>query len=147
MAASMPRSIASPRNIERVDELGRLDEDVEREVDAPTALVRDAAGLAELVERELRAFVARVEPRGAEVDGVGAVGDGGANGVERAGGSEQLGDGSRGHRPERINLRRGARSGPAIYASGLFLKNRSAVAAAKNPIPIHVSRRSSLRAP
>ena len=75
IAASMPRSIASPRNIERVDELGRLDEDVEREVDAPAALVREAARLAELVEGELRAFVARVEALGAQIDGVGAVGD------------------------------------------------------------------------
>ena len=92
ITASMPRSIASPRNIERVGELGGLDEDVEREVDAAAALVREAAGLAELVERELRALVARVEALGAEVDGVGAVGDGGANGVERAGGREELGD-------------------------------------------------------
>ena len=57
------------------------------------ALVGEAAGLAELVERELRAFVARVEALGAEVDGVGAVGEGGAHGVERAGGREELGDG------------------------------------------------------
>ena len=88
----MPRSIASPRNSERVDELGRLDENVEREVDAAAALVRDAARLAELVEGELRALVARVEARRAQVDRVGAVRDGGADGVERAGGCEELGD-------------------------------------------------------
>ena len=73
-------SLAEER--ECVDQLGRLDQDVEREVDAPLALVGDAAGLGQLVERELRAFVARVEPRRAEVDGIGSVGHGGANGVE-----------------------------------------------------------------
>ncbi len=67
---------------ERVDQLGRLDQNVEREVDAPLALVGDAASLGQLVERQLRAFVARVEPRGAEVDGVRSVGHRGANGVE-----------------------------------------------------------------
>jgi hypothetical protein len=67
---------------ERVDQLGRLDQDVEREVDAPLALVSDAASFGQLVERQLRAFVACVEPRGAEVDGIGSVGHSGANGVE-----------------------------------------------------------------
>ncbi len=73
-------SLAEER--ERVDQLGRFDQDVEREVDAPLALVGDAASLGELVERQLRAFVARVEPRRAEVDGIRSVGHGGANGVE-----------------------------------------------------------------
>ena len=52
----------------------------------------DAAGLAELLEGELGAFVAGVELGGAEVDRVRTVGDGGAHGLERAGGCEKLGD-------------------------------------------------------
>ena len=97
MAASTPRSIASPRNIERVGELGRLDQDVQREVDAPSALVREAARLADLVERELRALVAGVEALRAEIDGVGAVRQRRAHGVERTGGREELGDGEARH--------------------------------------------------
>ena len=53
-------------------------------------LVRDAARLLELVERELRALVARVELLDAQVHGVGAVGDGGADGVEGAGGAQEF---------------------------------------------------------
>ena len=71
---------------QRVDELGRLDEDVEREVDPSAAFVGDAAGLAELIQGELRALVARVEARRSHVDGVGAIRDRGANGIERSGG-------------------------------------------------------------
>ncbi len=41
-----------------------------------------AARALELVERELRALVARVEPLGAEVHGVRTVRDSGADGVE-----------------------------------------------------------------
>ena len=41
----------------------------------------------------------RVESLGAEVDGVGAVGERGTNGVERTGRGEELGDNAtRGHR-------------------------------------------------
>ena len=102
IAASIPRSMRVAEERERVGELARLDEHVEREVDAHAARVRERARLLELVERELRAFVARVEPLGAEVDGVGAVGDGGADGVERAGRGEELGDcDGRTHRRER----------------------------------------------
>jgi hypothetical protein len=52
----------------------------------------DAARLSELVEREVGAFVSRVEALGAHVDGVRAIGDGSADGVERAGWGEELGD-------------------------------------------------------
>ena len=67
------------------------------------ARVREAARLAELVEGELGAFVAGVEALGAQVDGVGAVGDGGAHGVERAGGGEQLGNVMLSHKLRNIN--------------------------------------------
>ena len=73
-------------------ELMRLDEHVEGEVDPHAARMGDGTGLRQLVERELRAFVAGVVHRRAEVDGVGAVGDGGAHGVEGAGGGEQFRD-------------------------------------------------------
>ena len=49
---------------------------------------------AQLIQGELRALVARVEARGAQVHGVGAVGEGGADGVEGAGGGEELGRGA-----------------------------------------------------
>ena len=64
---------------------------LQREVDADAARRRERARLLQLVEGELRAVVARVEALGAEVHGVGAVGDGGPDGVERAGGGEQFG--------------------------------------------------------
>ena len=82
---------------ERVGELGRLHEDVEREVDPRAARRARAARSLELVERELRALVARVESLGAEIDGVGAVRDGGAHGVERAGRGEELRDATSGN--------------------------------------------------
>ena len=78
---------------ERVLHLVRLHEDVEREVDARAAAVRDRARLLELGERELRALVARVELLDAQIHGVGAVRDGGADGVEGAGGAEEFGAG------------------------------------------------------
>ena len=71
---------------ERVLHLVRLHEDVERQVDARAAAVGDGAGLFEFGERELRAVVARIELLDAQIDGVGAVRDGGADGVEGAGG-------------------------------------------------------------
>ena len=86
ITASMPRSMHSPRSVERIRQLGRLDQRVEREVDARAARVREAARLVELLERELRAIVARIEPLGAQIDGVGAIGDRGPRGIERAGG-------------------------------------------------------------
>ena len=82
---------------ERVVELRGLDERVERQVHARAARVREAARLVELLEGELRAIVARIESLGAEVDGVGAVGDCCPCGIERAGGREELGDGARRH--------------------------------------------------
>ena len=99
MTASIPQIDRVAEEQQRVDELGGLDEDVEREVDAAAALVRDATRFAELLERELRAFVARVEAGCAHVDRVGAIGDGGADGVERTGGGEELGDAAVCHKP------------------------------------------------
>jgi hypothetical protein len=60
IAASMPRSMHSPRYA-GVGAARRLEQDVEREVDAGTPLVGDEAGLLELVERELGTVIARVE--------------------------------------------------------------------------------------
>lgn len=68
--------------LQRLGHLVRLDQDVEREVDARPALMSDQAGLLQLVHRELGPVVARVELRRTAVDGVGAVGDGGADGVD-----------------------------------------------------------------
>ena len=79
-------------------ELGGLEEDVEGEVDASPPLMGQATGLAHLVQGELRSLVAGVEALGAQVHGVGPVGERGAHGVERAGGSEQLGDGEARHK-------------------------------------------------
>ena len=73
---------------ERVRQLGWLEENVERQVNAPAALVRQAAGFANFVERELRPFVARVEALAPQVDGIGAIGERRANGIHRASGSE-----------------------------------------------------------
>ena len=61
------------------------------------ARVREPARLVQLVERELRAIVARIEALGAEIDRVGAIGDGGPRGVERAGGRKELGNRARRH--------------------------------------------------
>ena len=71
---------------ERLGELTRFDENIQGEIDASAAAVRDATRISELVECELGAFVARVEALGPEINGVGTIRDGGANGVERAGG-------------------------------------------------------------
>ena len=77
---------------QRVVQLARLDQDIEREVDPRPALVGHKARLLEFVERELGAFIPRVEVRGTTIDGVGAVGDGRPHGIERAGGGEEFGD-------------------------------------------------------
>jgi hypothetical protein len=71
---------------ERVGQLRGLDERIQREIDARAACVRVAARLIQLGEGELRAIVARVESLGAQLDRVGAIGDRGPRGVERAGG-------------------------------------------------------------
>ena len=65
-------------------ELGRLDERIECEIDAHTARMREPARSLELVQAELRSFVARIEALGAEVHRVGAIGDGSAHRVERS---------------------------------------------------------------
>jgi hypothetical protein len=83
---------ALAQELERVHQLARLDEDVEREVDAPPARVRQQARLLQLVEGELGPLVTGVEAGGAQIDGVGPVGHGGANGIQGAGGREKLGD-------------------------------------------------------
>jgi hypothetical protein len=54
--------------------------------------VCDATRLGQLLQRELRPLVAGVEALGAQVDGVGAVGDGCTNGVERTSRGKQLAD-------------------------------------------------------
>ena len=80
-----------------VRQLGGLEKDVEREVDALAALVGEPAGLSHLIQRELRSLVARVVPLGAEVHRIGAVGERGANGIQRSGRSQQLGYGKARH--------------------------------------------------
>jgi hypothetical protein len=55
--------------------------------------VSEAAGYTELVERELRAFIARVESLGSQVDGIGAIGDRSADRVEGAGGRKKFRNG------------------------------------------------------
>jgi hypothetical protein len=77
---------------ERVDELVRLEERVEGEVDARSPAVRDAAGRCELIERELGTLIPSVEPFCPEIHGVRAIGDGSADRVERAGWGEELGE-------------------------------------------------------
>ena len=79
---------------QRFAQLGRLEEDVEREIDARAALVRQPAGLLEVVERQLRAVVARVELLDAQVDGVRPVCQGGANSIEAPRWGEQFGNGA-----------------------------------------------------
>ena len=87
-----------PQVFERVNKLGRLDEDVEREVDALPMLVREEACLLNFIEGELRALVAGVEAIGPEIHGVGPVRDRGSDGVERAGGREELGNSAADHK-------------------------------------------------
>ena len=87
-----------PKKGECLDELAGLDEHIQCEIDAAAVAVGDTTRLGQLLERELRAFVARVEALGAQVDGIGAVGDGRANGVERTSGREKLGNRPRTHK-------------------------------------------------
>lgn len=118
---------------QRIDELGGLDENVQREVDATTTLMRDAARFAKLLERELRAVVAGVEARRAHVDGVGAIGDGGADGVQGTSGGEQLGD----RHSEKLSRPHCPQNWSSDFGDGSFLTKRSAVAAAKKPSPVY----------
>ena len=78
---------------ERVLQFARLEEGVERQVDARAVAMGDETGLLELVQRELSALIAGVELLDTQVDGVGSVRDGGADGVEGAGGGEEFGTG------------------------------------------------------
>ena len=71
---------------QRIPQLGWLEEHVESEIDARTARVREAAGVPEVVERQLRPVVARIEPFDAEIDRIGTIRDGGPDCVERPGG-------------------------------------------------------------
>src|ERR1041385_4378382 len=57
--------------------------------------VGQAAGLLEVFHRQLRALVPSIELVHAEVDGIGAVAEGGTNGVEASGGCEELRDRAR----------------------------------------------------
>ena len=84
---------------QRIAKLGGLEEDVEGEVNPAPALVSDPARLLHFVHRQLRALVPGVEPLGAKIDRVGAIGDGSADGVEGAGGSEKFGDALELHKP------------------------------------------------
>src|SRR5690606_15434073 len=77
---------------ECLSQLGGLEQDVKRQVDANATLVRDGAGLRELVDGELGAVVSGIEACRTDIDGVGSVGDGGAHGVEGARGREQFGN-------------------------------------------------------
>ncbi len=81
---------------ERVDELVRFEERIEREIDTRAPTVCDAAGARKLIEGELRPFIPSIEPFCPEIDGVRAIRDGGANGLERAGGGEKLWDAGHG---------------------------------------------------
>jgi hypothetical protein len=80
-----------------VGELVGFDERIQRQVDAYAAGRGERARAREVVERELSPLVARVETNGAEIHGVGAVRDGSANSVKRAGRREKLRDTARGH--------------------------------------------------
>src|SRR5690348_8132069 len=99
---------APPEMMQRVTQLGGFEEDVEGEIDAGAMGMRQEAGLLEVIQSQLRAFVPGIELFHAEVDRVGAVAEGGTNGVETPGGGEQFGDGAS-HEgklipPERVGL-------------------------------------------
>src|SRR5258705_13341848 len=83
--------------MQRLVELGRLEEDVERQIDPgpPPVRVCQAAGLLQVIQGQLRPLVPGIELVHAEVDGIGAVAERGANGVEAPGGSEEFRDGAR----------------------------------------------------
>jgi hypothetical protein len=82
---------------EGIDELARLEQRVQREVDArpaqwTPATVRETARFGDFIEGELRPFIARIEAFGPEVHGVGAVGDRRAYSVQRASWREEFGN-------------------------------------------------------
>jgi hypothetical protein len=86
-----------PQKTERLGELGRLEQDVEGEVDPAAALVREPARFADLRQGQLRAFVTRIEAIGAQIHRIRAIGERGTNGVERARGGKQLRGGEARH--------------------------------------------------
>ncbi len=85
---------ATPEMLQRVVQLGRLEEDVERQIDPGAVRVRQAAGLLQVIQGQLRTLVSGIELVHAEVDGIGAVAERGTNGVEAAGGGEKFRDGA-----------------------------------------------------
>ena len=66
----------------RVGDLVRLDQRVQRQVDANAARRGERARAFQLIERELRALVAGIEALGPEVNRVGAVRDGRPDGIQ-----------------------------------------------------------------
>src|SRR5678815_2701225 len=82
---------------ERIFELVRLDQRVEREIDPDSSRVSESASGLELIERELSALVAGVIPLRAEVHGVSAVSDGGSHSIERARRRKKFRNLDRGH--------------------------------------------------
>src|SRR5690606_38008639 len=75
---------------QRIAQLGRLQEDVQGEIDPPAALVGQATGLADLLQRKLSSLVSRVVSLCTEIDRICAVGECGAYRLERSGGTEEF---------------------------------------------------------
>ena len=75
-----------------------LHENIEREIDTPSARVREETRCLELVQGELGSLVSSVETLGAQIHRVSPVRDRCASGVERAGRGEQLGYAARDHK-------------------------------------------------
>src|SRR6266566_2112506 len=80
--------------MQRLVQLGRLEKDVERQIDPSPVRVRQAARLLQVIQGQLRPLVPGIEPVHAEVDRIGAVAERGTNGVEAPGGSEEFRDGA-----------------------------------------------------
>src|SRR4051812_37676434 len=80
------------KKVERVLELGRLYEGVERQIDPRPARVSEAACDRDLLQRELSTLITSVESLCAEVNGVGAIRNGSTHGIERARRGQQLRD-------------------------------------------------------
>jgi hypothetical protein len=73
-----------------VPEFRGLEQDVQREIHAYVSRPSHRTRLIELVERELRPLIARIEAFDAHVHGIRPVRDGGANGVKRTGWGEKF---------------------------------------------------------
>ena len=138
---------------ESLHQLGRLDQHVEGEVHACPTRMSDRTGLLQLIERELRALVAGVVHGRAEIDGIGAIGDGCAHRVERAGGSEEFRDASDGHPEESSRRSKGRRIRAWIrrplsvprHQSLARPRKRRTSAMATQPMPTHRAISFSLR--